>query len=72
MTADLDECFRLAEWSQFSVILVLRAMTELEVVSQHEIKGFIYMIQICHCSVNSKVIEYEISSQEDVISDDHT
>ena len=54
------------------MILVLRAMAELEVVSQHQIKGFIYTIQICDCSVNLEVIEYEISSHEDLISDDHT
>lgn len=53
--ADLDECFRLVEWRQFSVILVLGGMAELEMVSQHEMKGFIYAIQICHCSVNSKL-----------------
>lgn len=54
------------------MILVLDAMAELEVVSQYEIKGFIYTIQTCHFSANSEVIEYEISSQEYVISDDHT
>lgn len=37
VAADLVFCSQLVVWSQFDVMIVLGAMVELEVVSQHEI-----------------------------------
>jgi hypothetical protein len=37
VAADLAFCSQLVVWSQFDVMIVLGAMVELEVISQHEI-----------------------------------